>query len=706
MKNTKTWLTAIILFVCFLFAGCGKKTQSKWIIEQCDIEGLKGVVQQLAPISEKEFYVLSGTVSENEVFQSLFYVNLDRKKAEMVPLVFEDGFFLSNVIKCRDNCFAALLLERNDEGDERVDSVIVADQTGTLLVKRALNEITHDEGVIRLISEADGKLWLITSECLYSLDENLICIATYESEKQIKDAVLVDGKKIVCLCTDDREKMHSNILFQRFNTTNRTWEENFTLKFDENELTNHLIGGNDNKFFLLGTKGIYKCDENGNIVFFMNCGEVGVSSEENECLIALPKDEFLVCTVNYEIQSSNIGILRYKVVEHQESTIVIGSVGMESRIAKSILEYNKTHPTNKVEIKEYQFENNAASYNDACNRLYADILGGNGPDIIYLSGLDSSSLIKHGFLENLDSYFENDPEIRKTDMIPSFCDAISVDGHIFYIAPEFSIMTMAGKSRLVGESMGWTMNDLYDLWKKNQFVIMDEEDGITFRQLIKGMAQYENIPIEDYKLALEMSNASNKRADNSGLKDGTALLGMFGITSPSYIQVIHSVCNDEEITLKGFPDVEGSGAMFSITNMFGISSKSEKKELAWDVIRMLMTKEYQSISAQKVFGFPSRLDCFEEEIQEYKKDKSKYNFEKGTEWQYGNDKGIYTVLSEKDAARIKETIYETKKVYIKNSELEKIICEEAGAFFSGDKDSDIVCELIKNRMELYRMERK
>ena len=91
-------------------------------------------------------------------------------------------------------------------------------------------------------------------------------------------------------------------------------------------------------------------------------------------------------------------------------------------------------------------------------------------------------------------------------------------------------------------------------------------------------------------------------------------------------------------------------------------------------------------------------------LLEYAKEESEYNEWLGKEISFYEDKIIVTALSWEDVNRIKEMVFETKQVSYEDTEFSKIVNEEANAYFSGDKDIDAVCEVIKNRMELYRKE--
>ena len=547
---------------------------------------------------------------------------------------------------------------------------------------------------------------MVTEECIYAFDENLNYVEAYEADCTIEDAVFGADEKMICVCADDQNPDHLKVRFRQLNLMKGIWENDLKSNFDKDESIRCLMKGRGNTFFLKGMKGIYECDEKGNTNLVLRYDELGFTNEEIECLAVLPTEGFIGCRIDESCMSSEIGLIHRERADEHKDMIVIGGVDIDSHALAKLQMYNKKNIGAQIEIKDYR-EEFGLSYVDACDRLYADILAGNGPDVIYLSGLDMNNLIRQKYLEELDRYFENDTEVSMDDLIPSLRDAFSVDGSLYCLVSDFSISTMVGKSSMVGEKMGWEMEEVYRLWQQKQCAILPYDDnGIVFRCLVRGLVRDENTDIEDYRLALEMVNqvSSEDLEGYEDLKKGKVLMDQYGMTSPLDIQMVHAALDDEKITLKGFPGVEGSGALFNIMSAWGISSKSEHKETAWKVIRLLMTKDYQMVSPESNLYFPSRLDCFEEYLQECTIEKNRNVWLIGQEWEHKGDKGVYTALSEEDVDLIKKMVYETRKEFGHYSTLDGIVNEEAGAYFSGDKDLDQVCELIKNRIELYLKE--
>ena len=711
MKIIKHICGSFLLCVCaLLLAGCAKKSKpgnTEWRMTDCEVNDLAGSVEDIALISGQEFYALSGSVSGGKISQYVYHVDLNDKKAEQIPLEIDADNYAMKIVSLNESKMAFLLSEMPSDEMAAKCSMMIADQTGQVILRRQIPEITDAEDVLRLLF-LNGRIVLITPNCVFSMDENLADVKELKTETTIADAAVVEGERIICLRKDDRRE-DSIVKFHSLNLIKERWEKDFSLSLDKYEPAIRLMDARGSSFYLVSTKNIYECEENGSINPILRLDELNLSTDERGILTTLPENGFLGAVIDGDKNKSTIGILKLVEADEDQIQIVVGGVGMDESVISKLLAYNQTRTDVKVIIKEYGFDKETiSSFQDACNRLYADVLGDDGPDVIYMQGLNHHDFIKMGYLENLDDFYDNDSEISKTDLIPSLRDAITVDGSIYFLVPEFGITTLAGKTCLVGDSMGWTMEELYDCWKTNQCALLPFGSSSTFRLISKGMVQNENTAMKDYKLALEMSKKEetgiNATERNAPLKNDKALLAYVGLTQPSYIQAVRAAFDEKDITLKGFPDVEGSGALFNVSNSFGISSKSKQKKAAWSVIKTLMKEDYQTISARNLSFFPSRSDCFEELLLEYAKEDSEYNIWLGKEISNNEDKIIATALSLEDVNRIKELVMETKRVSYGDTEFSRIVNEEAATYFSGDKDIDAVCEVIENRMELYRKE--
>ncbi len=712
MKQMRMCIRAWSMCLLILFmAGChNKKTENKeWILNRCDIEGLDGAVVELTMITEEEFYVATQIMgSDDGMVEKIYHVSLGEKRAEQIPISLEKGFYAMNIVSLEEDGFAAILSKEEEEVFQKEELVIV-DREGRIKAKKDILEITDPQEVITILATKEGGILVVTSKHIYELDASLNKAKEHQASALIENATIDEDGHVLCICGTEGKEDGAKTQICILDLQMGKWEKLVNLKLERNDVAMRLITTGKNSFLLFGVNGIYKCDENGNADIFLKFAEQRLGDETWKCLTVLPNGEFFSC-VN-EGGNAMLGYLNLEAVEAQITKIVVGGIFMDYSVVRELKEYHQTHPDVLVEIREYDCDmSSVASMNEASNRLNADILSGNGPDIVYLQGLDHRMLCEQGLLENLDSYFDKDPKVSMENIIPSLREALSVNGSVYYVVPSFTIATLVGKSKLVGDSMGWTMKEAYDCWKEHGADMFLERGDSAFYELIYGLMQNDNVDMADIRMAMEMADMKGKENSyvtekNAALKDERALLTVGGMSEFWYIQMFHAMFDEENITLKGFPGLQGSGAMFFVDNSMGISSKSPHKDVAWDMIKIFLSEEYQSVKNDNLFYFPSREDCFEEMLRECSKKKSKYNSYLGMEMSNNEDRIIVTALSIADAERIRQMVYDTKMVYHK-SYLYDMVIEEASSYFSGNKRIDDVYEIIKDRIDLYYKEGK
>ena len=178
-----------------------------------------------------------------------------------------------------------------------------------------------------------------------------------------------------------------------------------------------------------------------------------------------------------------------------------------------------------------------------------------------------------------------------------------------------------------------------------------------------------------------------------------------GYVSLEEIQVYKQMYKDD-ITFIGYPNKDKEGSYFNLNMPFGISSKSDVKDGAWEFIRTFMTKEYQGTNGN-IWDSPTRQDCFDMMIKAKMATKT-YTDELGqeispTESTYGYDDLEEEIKpsSQEEVDMYTELINGTKKISGYDNEIMEIIQEEAKAYFAGEKSLDDTAAIIQNRVKTY-----
>ncbi|NLV87349.1 MAG: hypothetical protein GX025_09080, partial [Clostridiales bacterium] len=138
----------------------------------------------------------------------------------------------------------------------------------------------------------------------------------------------------------------------------------------------------------------------------------------------------------------------------------------------------------------------------------------------------------------------------------------------------------------------------------------------------------------------------------------------------------------------GFPTPNRDGSSFGINLRFSISSVSKHKDGAWAFVRTVMSEENQ----KKAVFFPviqSELDKQIEAVLETDEFTSEVKLE-----QFEVDRFINLINSVTRVSADTDT------------NLYKIISDEAASFFAGDRRAEEAAQLIQERVSLYLAEKK
>lgn len=151
----------------------------------------------------------------------------------------------------------------------------------------------------------------------------------------------------------------------------------------------------------------------------------------------------------------------------------------------------------------------------------------------------------------------------------------------------------------------------------------------------------------------------------------------------------------------GYPNSEGiTYYRFMPDYMLAMNSASEHKEGVWAFLEFLFSEDYQSA----VSSFPVRRDSFEAHIAEQVKEWEglSKNYSPGSRinpisrerWQE------YPQIDEQD---VEALMYLVENAYWDNTfdDMRRIIFEEAGSFWSGNKTAEEAAGIIQNRVQLY-----
>lgn len=403
--------------------------------------------------------------------------------------------------------------------------------------------------------------------------------------------------------------------------------------------------------------------------------------------------------------------------------------------------YNKNHSDGeyRIEIKQYIADENT-TYQQMTDNLKMEIITGKAPDIIVerIDNIDPSA-----FYVDLGEYLQNDPDLNSDDFIPGYLDAVSIDGKIPVIYPYFTVHTLIGKTKLVGDKENWnydefmntldsmpedmeviygsddyyTMVDLF--WKivnTDEYVdystgtcSFDSPEYISMMKFIKekhiGMTQ------DEYEKKFETDSIVFWEHDELCFRNDKTLLGPeYPIDDPAIMVEALNGKFGEEVTFAGYPSRNGQGGYISSPSLqFSIMKTSEHPDIAWDFIKSAFTDE----AYEKYSRFPVLEDKF---VESFKDTLNIYHYEDGSDeklpqgaFRYDDQNPqnfiLYDPFTQEEMERCMEYVRSCVKCSRRyDIDLEKIIKEELAEYFNSNKSAEETAAMIQNRASVYLSE--
>lgn len=393
-----------------------------------------------------------------------------------------------------------------------------------------------------------------------------------------------------------------------------------------------------------------------------------------------------------------------------KQVVTLGTVfdfNINTHVQELVRLYNRQSKDYRVELVTYEQPENSST-EDAFGALELQLMRGEGPDLMELTGLYADSLVSQGAFEELDSYYRSSDRIQEDELLDSVREASTIRGQNILVIPSFQIDSLISKVEI--DPRQWTPQYFLELAKNEQlfqfpscnsalFYCMEIRYGEHFIDYEKKECYFDSqefISLLEQCAKLE-SVETPLTYTVPHLKEADFLMRTASMSSTA--DYLRTAYENGNIYWIGYPGWEGMENRMYPDEAFAMNSASANKEGAWDFLEFLMSRELQERIS---WGFPSRKDCFETYLHNsyYAENYHPEDFSltiripearEVTEEEFDMIRGLV------DTAVFQSWGSNTNPV-------ESIIWDEASMYFSGDATIEETVKKIQSRVSLYLQE--
>lgn len=598
-----------------------------------------------------------------------------------------------------------------DTSEHRV--LVKCDLDGTELVRTDGDggfDISSEDMYTNFCVTPDGRVVLYSRNTVYLLDENLVLSDAISVKKgELYAVALSKTGEILCLLGN----VSADDTTCRIAVLNVEKKELGPYHKSPVEAVDRVFSGSgDYDLYYSDEYGIFGYDmemETGRKLF-----DYALSGSTGD-VIPLQNGNFFGA-MDTEGDSETLAIYQKieKDVNAQKKILTFATLGNNSQITDMIYQFNKEQSGIEIVVKDYA---------GSVERLNADMIAGSIPDIFDLQDMSVMQYVENGYLEELTPYYETDADLSVEDLIPSVVQAMETAGGLYYVSSGFDVLSLAAKTSDVGTGSGWNYTEMENVLREKdssaRFFYIDEK--VLLLQMILGCETSDFVDRKtgtcsfdggDFKILLETCNTRGVDEEESHWTKGEAELLRSGEVlfryATSDIEDFKETLAafSEDVNFIGYPCSDRNGNYVSFTSRLGVSSKSDYKEEAWEFLRYFMSKEYQG-GVMSMMHLPTRKDCFDLWIEAQTAEED-YTNEMGRKIivnRYTADiDGVpYEVapLTKEQAEQYVDMVNRAVKPAEWDSHIMDIVLEEAGAYFTGDKNIDNVVNVIQKRVKIY-----
>ncbi len=744
-RNFGRRLVSLVLIVALLAAltSCGgSKTEKSakyrvtdFLVSQSSDESTSRYIHDLRYYNDKIYYLQNDYDEKGEKLKS---VDIDGGNETVVFEIdsAEENVSLQNYavdgsgnIWILFNSYSvAAENEESDESFSEINSYIKEyDSNKNEIANIDLSKVLagSESGYINLFNvTSNGTICISDSSKMYILDSAGALKNTFDFSYISNMALLGDSKILVSGYDTD-----SFVLKQYDFEKNNVDKE---CKFDNSP--NFIITNNVDTIYMGNNTGMYTYDINKQkSTLLFEWSDMNINSSTLSETVALSEDRFIIGEYGEGVlNDTSLKLLERddSLPDDERTVITLGCMYLDYFLQKSIVDFNKTNTKYKVEYKEYVSENTDDD-KDIYTKLNTEIISGKSLDLVDMSSIpDRSNYEQKNLLADLNTYFDSDGDISKSDFVESILEAYETNGKLYSIPISFMLSTLAGSADKLGTTQAMTFAQINECAANNNIerIYTCVQSDILRLSLCTSQSSFINLEQKtcnfdspEFKSVLEYASKFPSEYDNDfsvseykKFMDGNVLFLDANMSLPQEYTIYRYLAKDQ-LTFTGYPTLDGNGNIAQANSEIGILDKSANKDGAWEFVKFVLSEGEQDSFE---WSFPIRKSSLDKMLvkatksQDLEDESLSESGEATVSSAYGGiitEDGIDIELgniTEEEVEIIKNLINSTKHNSHYDDKVLEIIEDEAAAYFAGTKSVDDVAGAIQSRAQVYVNEQK
>ena len=599
------------------------------------------------------------------------------------------------------------------------------DSTGAELSSIDLTGIIDDPNQFYpagLVCDTNDSVYFAGSDSVHVFDKSGAKLFSLQSPSYINQLIVTSDGAAAAACYEG-----TGFAVKPVDAASRSWGASI-----QGEMSTVYPGGGNYYFYYTLGSSLYGYKEDTSdcerILGWLDCD----IDQDTIRALGLLSDGGILCTAYGGESGGELILLAQQDASSltEKTVLTLATMSLDSALRKQVLQFNRQSEQYRIEVRDYSEYNTAENYTAGLTKMNTEIITGHIPDILDISRLPVGQYAGKGLLEDLYPYIDSDPELSREGLVGSVMKALEQGGGLYQVSPSFGILSLVGRTDVVGEDMGWTLDEmnallakqpegtqlldqyitksdiLYYLCAMNMNRYMDWSQGtcsFNSDDFIKVLKFCDTFPNE-----VDMSDGSYGD-EVSGVQSGKKILTMSEMSDFESIQLYEAMFGGD-VTYKGFPREDGIGNVVYVSSGLGMSKACRDKDGAWSFLRTLLTEEYQE--SGDIWSFPTNKAAFDNKL-ERSMEKETITDEQGNEIEVSSSgigvDGFFVELyavTQEQADKIMALIDSADTALVFDDNVMNIVKDEAAAYFVGEKTAEDTAALIQNRVSLYINEQK